>query len=41
MPRPSTRKNVNERLETEKAPTLVVKRIREAILDEVSSPETT
>jgi DNA-binding GntR family transcriptional regulator len=38
MPKPSTRKNVNEKLETEKAPTLVVKRIREAILDEVFKP---
>jgi DNA-binding transcriptional regulator YhcF (GntR family) len=31
-------KNANETLETEKAPVLVVKRIREAILDEVFKP---
>ena len=38
MCKPSTRKNVNERPETEKIPALVVKRIREAILDEVFKP---
>jgi hypothetical protein len=35
MPKPSIRKNANERPGTEKATALVVKRIREAILDEV------
>jgi DNA-binding GntR family transcriptional regulator len=34
----STRKNSSETQETEKAPFLVVKRIREAILDEVFKP---
>ena len=38
MSKPSTYKNANERPETEKVPTLVVKRIREAILDEVFKP---
>jgi len=38
MLKPSTRKNANERPEIEKAATLVVKRIREAILDEVFKP---
>jgi DNA-binding GntR family transcriptional regulator len=38
MSKPSTRKNANQRSETEKVPTLVVKRIREAILDEVFKP---
>jgi DNA-binding GntR family transcriptional regulator len=38
MPKLSTRKNANEGPETEKVPTLVVKRIREAILDEVFKP---
>jgi hypothetical protein len=32
------RKNANERQETEKAPFLVVKRIRETIFDEVFKP---
>ena len=41
MHEPAPQKNVTEMEETEKAPLLVVKRIREAILDEVSSPETT
>jgi hypothetical protein len=40
--KPSTRKNANERPETEKFPTVVLKPIREAILDEVfKPPETT
>ena len=34
----STRKNANERPETEKVPTVVIKKIREAILDEVFKP---
>ena len=34
----SSPKNANETLETEKAPFLVVKRVREAILDEVFKP---
>jgi len=38
MSKPSTHKNTNERPETGKVPTLVVKRIREAILDEVFKP---
>jgi DNA-binding GntR family transcriptional regulator len=38
MPKPSPRKNSNETQETEKATFLVVKRIREAILDEVFKP---
>ena len=38
MSKPSTRNNVNEKPETEKAPALVVKRIREAILDETFKP---
>jgi DNA-binding FadR family transcriptional regulator len=38
MSKPSTRKNANERPENEKAAFLVVKRIREAILDEVFKP---
>jgi hypothetical protein len=38
MSKPSTRKNANERPETEKVPILVIKRIREAILDEVFKP---
>jgi DNA-binding GntR family transcriptional regulator len=38
MPKPSTHKNPNEPLETEKAPFLVVKRIREGILDEIFKP---
>jgi DNA-binding GntR family transcriptional regulator len=37
-PLPSAPKNANETLETEKAPFLVVKRIREAILDGVFKP---
>jgi hypothetical protein len=36
--KPSTRKNANERPETEKVPILAIKRIREAILDEVFKP---
>jgi DNA-binding GntR family transcriptional regulator len=38
MPKPSTRKNANEGQETEKVSTLVVKRIRESILDEGFKP---
>jgi hypothetical protein len=38
MSKPSTRNSGNERTENEKVPTLVVKRIREAILDEVFKP---
>jgi DNA-binding GntR family transcriptional regulator len=38
MSKPSTHNNANERPATEKVPTLVVKRIREAILDEVFKP---
>src|SRR6516162_9462272 len=38
MPQSTPRKNSNEAQETEKAPLLVVKRIREAILDEVFKP---
>ena len=38
MSKPSTRKSANERPETEKVPTFVVKRIREAILDGVFKP---
>jgi hypothetical protein len=38
MRRPSPPKNVSETQETEKAPFLVVKRIREAILDDVFLP---
>jgi DNA-binding GntR family transcriptional regulator len=38
MRRPSSPKNSDETQETEKAPLLVVKRIREAILDEVFKP---
>jgi DNA-binding GntR family transcriptional regulator len=38
MHHPSPPKNANETLEAEKAPVLVVKRIREAILDEVFKP---
>src|SRR5215471_13589554 len=38
MHQPSLPKNANETQDTEKAPTLVVKRIREAILDEVFKP---
>jgi DNA-binding GntR family transcriptional regulator len=38
MSKLSTRKNANERPETEKVPTLVVKRIREGMLDEVFKP---
>jgi DNA-binding GntR family transcriptional regulator len=38
MRQPSPTKNANEVQETEKAPFLVVKRIREAILDETFQP---
>jgi DNA-binding GntR family transcriptional regulator len=38
MSRPSTHNNANERPETEKVPTLIVKKIRAAILDEVFKP---
>ena len=38
MHQPSTAKSTNETQETEKVPFLVVKRIREAILDEVFKP---
>jgi DNA-binding GntR family transcriptional regulator len=38
MSKPSSHRNVNERPECEKVPALVVKRIREAILDEVFKP---
>jgi DNA-binding GntR family transcriptional regulator len=38
MHQPSPPKNANETQETEKAPFLVVKKIREAILDEVFKP---
>jgi DNA-binding GntR family transcriptional regulator len=38
MRQPSPLKNANETQETEKVPSLVVKRIREAILDEVCKP---
>ena len=38
MRQPLPPKNANETLETEKAPFLVVKRVREAILDEVFQP---
>jgi DNA-binding GntR family transcriptional regulator len=38
MPKPAPPKNITETEETEKAPLLVVKRIREAILDEVFKP---
>jgi DNA-binding GntR family transcriptional regulator len=38
MRQPLAPKNANETQETEKAPFLVVKRIREAILDEVFKP---
>jgi len=38
MSKPSSRKSANERPETEKVPTVVIKKIREAILDEVFKP---
>ena len=38
MRKPLAPKNANETQETEKAPFLVLKRIREAILDEVFTP---
>jgi DNA-binding GntR family transcriptional regulator len=38
MSKPSTRKTANERPENDKAPALVVKKIREAILDEFFKP---
>jgi DNA-binding GntR family transcriptional regulator len=38
MPKPAPLKNVSETQETEKAPFLVVRKIREAILDEVFKP---
>jgi DNA-binding GntR family transcriptional regulator len=38
MPSPSSRKNATESQQTEKAPVVVVKRLREAILDEVFKP---
>src|SRR6516165_3270790 len=38
MPQPSLPKNANETQETEKAPFLVVKRVREAILDGIFKP---
>jgi hypothetical protein len=38
MGQPSPAKNAKETQETEKAPFLVVKRVREAILDEVFKP---
>jgi DNA-binding GntR family transcriptional regulator len=38
MPKSYIRKNANEKLETEKVPILVIKKIREAILDEILKP---
>jgi hypothetical protein len=38
MRQPSPSKNANETPETEKVPLLLVKRIREGILDEVFKP---
>ena len=38
MSKPSSRKNANERPDTQKLPALVVKKIREALLDEAFRP---
>jgi DNA-binding GntR family transcriptional regulator len=38
MAKPSARKNANERPATEKVPTFVIKKIREAILDDIFKP---